>query len=797
MDSLLQGELPAEARSAVLVCAAAERCEFLSARLRDAIPGIAIELYAELDLAAVAALGRLGMGLLWAEDPVLLDSPMLRGPHATVLAPVLVMHPAGWSMEARGAACRFGASQCLREDCAACEFRGACQSALNTTRMRQVMRDTGAHLAQLAGTRSRELFEAHEISDALFELGSDMAFIIFPAGPDYPIVEVNPAAASALREIDAIVPGAPLSRYLTDDSMPRLAAALGRVSDRMRDAFELSFRARNAQRLEVSVVARALRYKDRPQVLLLCSPVRDDHDSSSDSRRLRLMAAGTGMAMYDVDVRENAISFAGAIQELTGLSGAEFGPYQGGRWAVLIHPEDRQRVVQSYTRALDAVGKYEMQYRVRHKSGEYRHVEDTGVCLPGRDGRAARILGTLKDITHRVEQEEAYRRAEAARMHSQKLESLGVLAGGIAHDFNNILAAIIGLTSLALRETGDNVHLHEDLTEVLNAGNRARELVKQILTFSRQEDMERTAVDIGQIVGEVVRLVQAGLPDNIRIETMVERQPCYVLAHPAQMHQVVLNFCTNAIHALKTTAEGRLRVSVDRLDLGPEAAVLHPRLAPGHYVRLRVEDNGHGMSPSVVERIFDPFFTTKGPGEGTGMGLAVVHGIVTAHGGIINVRTEPGEGAAFHTYFPLHEVPETLPPLPMEDAPGGAEPVAVFETDEVIGAFVCASLRHQGYAVHDVRGLSAAGEFLERKKRPAIELGVVDTGLQSPGVRDFARRFAGAYPGVPLLLLADSGFEAPPEGEGLPPVVMLEKPLTFEQLARATRKALDEAGPGE
>ena len=537
--------MPEAGRSAVLVCSDAAQAETLQARLAEAVPGITTEIYEALDLAAVAAMSRLCMALVWA-TPETLDRKMLTGPHVTVLPPIVVMHPAGWSAEDRGAACRMGAWQCLSEETTACEFQNACNTALNMTRMRQIMRDTGAHLAQLAGTRSRELFEAHEISDALFELSSNLAFIIFPSGPDYPIVEVNPAAASALREIDAIVPGAPLSRYLTDDSMPRLAGALGRVSDRMRDVFNLSFRARDAQRLDASVVARALRYKDRPQVLLLCTPINRSEQASTDSRRLRLMAAGTGMAMYDVDVRENMITFAGAIHELTGLNSEEFEPYQGGRWAVLIHPEDRPRVVRNYNQALDGVGKYEMQYRVRHKGGEFRHVEDTGVCLPGRDGRAARILGTLKDITHRVQQEEAYKRAEAARMHSQKLESLGVLAGGIAHDFNNILAAIIGLTSLALRETGDNKNLHEDLTEVLNAGNRARELVRQILTFSRQ-NMERTAVDLNQIVNEVLRLVQAGLPPTMRTEIMVERHPAFILAHPAQMHQVVLNFCTNAI----------------------------------------------------------------------------------------------------------------------------------------------------------------------------------------------------------------------------------------------------------
>jgi PAS domain S-box-containing protein len=796
MDISLQGEIPAESLTAALVSDDAARAETLAQRLLDAIPEITLEQFSQLDLPAVEAFSRLGLGLLWAESPEVLEGPLLNGPHAQTLAPLVVVHPAEWTLEQRGAACALGAWQCIREDCSAAELRNACVGALHFSHLRRKLRETGTSLARVAGARSRELFEAHEISDALFELSSDLAFIVLPSAPDYPIVELNPAAASMLREVDSIVPGAPLSRYLTDDSMSRLTASLGRITERMRDAFDIAFRARDGRRLNVNVVARALRYKDRPQVLLMCTPVQTETevsrggDPGSDTRRLRMMAAGTGMAMYDVNVRENQCVFSGAIRELTGLSGEEFDAYQGGRWLVLIHPDDRERVVQQYNKALDEVGKYELQYRVRHRGGDYRHVEDTGVCLPGKDGRAIRILGTLKDVTHRVQQEEAYKRAEAARMHSQKLESLGVLAGGIAHDFNNILTAIIGLTSLALRETDGNERLTEDLTEVLNAGNRARELVRQILTFSRQEDMERTTVDLNQIVGEVVRLVQAGLADTIRIETILERQPALILAHPAQLHQVVLNFCTNALHAVRGK-EGHIRVIVESLDLGAEAPILHPRLTPGKYVRLRVEDNGHGMAPQLLERIFDPFFTTKGPGEGTGMGLAVVHGIVTSHGGIINVRSEPGDGTAFHTYFHAYEPASGTEPDSATALPGGAEPVAVIQTDEVIGAFVCASLRHQGYAVHDIRGLEAARDFVAREPQPGVELAVVDAGFRAPGIERLVRRFAERFTGVPMILLADSAHEEAPTGEGLPPIILLEQPLTFEQLARATRTALD------
>lgn len=709
------------------------------------------------------------------------------------LPPLVVVHPAHWNPTERGRTFLYGAFLCVSDDCEDAELSAVCQSALCMSNTRARLRAVDGDLVALADKRSREFQEARETALSILDFTSDMIFVFRLHAPDYPILKFSASAARHLREYDGIALHTPLSRYLTPASFDLLTSMLDRLSERLLDSVELEFRARDSEPIQATAIARRLHRREADAVMLVCRPtesVPSQAEGATEETSLQLVATRTGLVTYDVDVRESAIAFGGALKELTGFSAREFEAYQGGRWLVLIHPDDRSAVLDCYNAAVATVGKYEMNYRVRHKSGSYRNVEDNGVCIPGKDGRALRVLGTVKDVTHRMEQERAYRKAEAVRLHSQKLESLGVLAGGIAHDFNNILAAIIGLTSLSLRQLEPGSELHDDLTEVLHAGNRARDLVRQILTFSRQGDMERVPLDLGQIVSEAVRLVQIGLNSRIRIETQIDRSVGAVMANPAQMHQVVLNFCTNAVHSMKERG-GVLRLSVRNMSPGESLAAEHPRLRKGRYVCLTVSDEGHGMSPHVMERIFDPFYTTKGPGEGTGMGLAVVHGIITVHGGVVDVSSAPGEGTTFHTYLPLLEAQDVVAAPLEEPAPEGKEHVVVVRTDDVIGAFVCSTLLHQGYAVSDIRGIGDALKQFAIPQSSPMDLVMIDAGMGYTGVADLVASIIANQPGLPVILLEDSGLD-----NGMPPtlpsrVTLIEKPLTFEQLARATRAALD------
>ena len=259
-------------------------------------------------------------------------------------------------------------------------------------------------------------------------------------------------------------------------------------------------------------------------------------------------------------------------------------------------------------------------------------------------GRPAYVLTYAQDITE-------YRRLEAHLRQSQKMEAIGTLAGGIAHDFNNILSTIMGYTEVTLEDTPTNSFAWKNLQRVLTAGKRARDLVQQILAFSRRGEAGRKPVELHLILQEELKLLRASLPTTIDIRQHIDPSAGAVLADATQMHQVVLNLCANAEYAMRETG-GVLTVRLEAVDVTADLLATHPELRHEAYTRLTVADTGHGMTREVMARIFEPFFTTKGSGEGTGMGLAMVHGIVANHNGAITVKSQPGEGTTFEIYLP-------------------------------------------------------------------------------------------------------------------------------------------------
>jgi signal transduction histidine kinase len=258
-------------------------------------------------------------------------------------------------------------------------------------------------------------------------------------------------------------------------------------------------------------------------------------------------------------------------------------------------------------------------------------------------------------------------RAEAVRQHlevqlrqAQKMEALGTLAGGIAHDFNNVLAVILGYAELSLYDLAPGSSEWHNLRQIFIASGRAKHLVQQILAFSRQSEQQRQPVYLHLILEETLTLLRASLPSTIELRQSLARHTGMILADPVQLQQVVMNLCANAEYAMRPKG-GQLELCLDSVDIDATMATTFPDLTPGPYLRLTVRDTGHGMQPEVLERIFDPFFTTKGPGEGTGMGLAVVHGIITSYAGAITVASTPGHGTTFAIYLPrLADVVEVI-----------------------------------------------------------------------------------------------------------------------------------------
>ncbi|MDH3455184.1 MAG: ATP-binding protein, partial [Desulfuromonadales bacterium] len=297
-------------------------------------------------------------------------------------------------------------------------------------------------------------------------------------------------------------------------------------------------------------------------------------------------------------------------------------------------------------------------------TGQYRNLRDDGSSykieanispVMAEYSEIVRYVAVVRDVTYETELEDQLRTA-------QKMEAIATLAGGIAHDFNNILAAILTNTELVLDDLPKGDCLRDHLEIVYQAGSRGKNLVKQILTISRQNSQERIPVVVEFVVTECLNLLRASLPSSIEIRKQLRPNLGLVAADPTQLHQVILNICTNAADAMAEQGSGILELKLDEVTSASRSDDIHASLHPGSYLKLSIRDTGHGMEREVLERIFDPFFTTKGPGKGTGLGLSVAHSIIENHGGLLNVESTPGHGSEFHLYLPkiycIEERPE-------------------------------------------------------------------------------------------------------------------------------------------
>jgi PAS domain S-box-containing protein len=338
----------------------------------------------------------------------------------------------------------------------------------------------------------------------------------------------------------------------------------------------------------------------------------------------------------------------------------------------------------------------------RTRAGQTVVVEASWTLLRDAQGKPASVLAINSDITER-------KRLEQQVFRAQRMDSLGTLAGGIAHDFNNILASIVANTSLAAADLTPSHPAHESLGEISTASQRATQLVHQILTFSRQQEPKREAVRLPAVANEALNLLRATLPASIHIEQHFAANLPRIYADPVQVHQVIMNLATNAAHAMSETG-GTLSVKAVRIDATTKWSAGASELPPGAYVHLEVADTGSGIDAATIEHIFDPFFTTKQPGKGTGLGLAVVHGVVKSHEGSIAVRSTVGEGTTFSVYLPAVKTREARarPKLRTTPLPGNGECILYVDDEESIVRATTRMLQRLGYRVVGKSNASAA-----------------------------------------------------------------------------------------
>ncbi|MCK5194163.1 MAG: response regulator, partial [Desulfobulbaceae bacterium] len=373
---------------------------------------------------------------------------------------------------------------------------------------------------------------------------------------------------------------------------------------------------------------------------------------------------------------------------------------------------------------------------------------------------------------------------------AQKMEALGTLSGGIAHDFNNILAAILGFTDLALLTGAKNGETRQHLEKVIQSGIRARDLVQQILTFSRRTEKERIATKVTPIVKEALKLLRATLPATIQISQHMESENDMIIADPVQIHQVLMNLCTNAKHAMQS-AGGVLDVSLTDVTLESEESAGQYQLSPGRFLMLQVSDTGDGIPLEIRDRIFDPYFTTKAKGEGTGLGLSVVHGIVKDHGGGIHLISEPGKGTSFQVFFPALEGHEKAERKTVKPVLRGSETILLVDDEQFIVESYGEMLKSLGYKVIAETSSKKALEAF-RAQPEKFDLVLTDyTMPEMTGVK-LAEEILKIRPDIPVLLC--SGFTkdiTQEEAKSRGIRAMLSKPFVKEELSEVLRRHLD------
>lgn len=426
-----------------------------------------------------------------------------------------------------------------------------------------------------------------------------------------------------------------------------------------------------------------------------------------------------------------------------------------------------------------------------HKDGHEVCLLTNGVPMLDVKGNLVGYRGADKDITDRERAEKEKEQLEARLRQGQKMEAIGTLAGGIAHDFNNILMAILGCTDMAMLDVPKGSVTRANLEHVIQAGMRAKDLVLQILAFSRQAEQERKPGQLHPVVKEALHLLRSSLPTTIEIRQDIDTNSGTVLADPTQIHQVLMNLCTNAYHAMREEG-GILEVKLDAVEVDAESARTHPDLREEAYVRLIISDTGHGMDRATMERAFDPFFTTKGPGEGTGMGLATVHGIVTSHGGAITLYSELGNGSTFQIYLPRVESATPVEILDIEPVTRGKESI-LFVDDEV-------SLVHIGKQMlerlgYNVTARTSSVEALElfRAKPDRFDLVITDQTMPNMTGVELAEELMRIQPDIPIILVTGFSEVVTPERAkqiGFREYIM--KPILTRDLNKAIRRVLDQ-----
>ena len=499
---------------------------------------------------------------------------------------------------------------------------------------------------------------------------------------------------------------------------------------------------------------------------------------SEEKYRTVLEANPDPVVVYDIEGK--VIYFNPAFTRVFGWTLAD---RLGNKMDVFV-PEDAWRETKMMIDKVLAGERFSNIETLRYNKKEKKiPVSVSGAIYKDKNGNPIGSVINLRDISHQ-------KKLEAQLQQAQKMEAIGTMAGGIAHDFNNILSSVIGYTELAIDNEKEGTFQYNNLQEVLSAGNRAKDLVKQILTFSRQVDQKQKPIQVKPLAKEALKLLRASIPSTVEIEQNLQSD-ALVMGDSTQIHQILMNLCTNAAHAMEDNG-GLLTVSLFDAELDSDFISNHPGIKPGQYISLTVTDTGHGISPDVMEKIFDPFFTTKEKGKGTGLGLSVVHGIVRGHGGDLYVYSEPGKGSTFKVCLPAigsRFKPEERAERPI---PTGTERILFIDDEPVITDMSKKTLESLGYEVV-ARNSSIEALELFKEKIDYFDLVITDMTMPHMTGEKLAEKLMQIRPDIPVMLCTGFSFMID-EQKALDMGIraFISKPILKREIAETIRKVLDE-----
>lgn len=461
-------------------------------------------------------------------------------------------------------------------------------------------------------------------------------------------------------------------------------------------------------------------------------------------------------------------------------------------WLDFVHPDDHQMMKKTACDCLtEKSEEFSSKHRLLHRDGSIIWVYVRGSVVRNDQRKIVKMVGTGMDITDLHRAEEENKALEKQLQQAQKMEALGTLTGGISHDFNNSLTVITGCAQLAMTSVTKDHPCHADLELILKACRNAKNLVDQVSSFTRAQKITSKPTRFGPLLKEAIELLGSSIPSNIRMAVDIREDAGSVMAGPAQIHQLITNLVTNAAYAMKDRC-GTLNVTLDDLHVTEQHDSGKMDLEPGAYLRLTVADTGAGMSQEIMRRVFDPFFTTKDPGEGSGMGLAVVHGIVNGCGGKIDISSTPGIGSKFDVYLPL--VSESPQDLVKEEvaAPKGIEHILLVDDDVSILDTMKRMLQHLGYRVATATNGTEALELL-RDQPESFDLIFTDQVMPQLSGLELVRMALHIRPDIAVAVFTGFGEVIDKEeAQNLGVKSIVRKPLEISELAQAVRNVLDD-----